>query len=98
MITFPLICKDVLLTLIAVFPLVTSVAGAGADDADAMASTVDVDALVGRDVTLCAFPAAVTLAAAAGVLTVAAAQHRTRSCTDRKVSVSKNKTACFFFY
>ena len=44
-----------------------------------MSSTVDVDALVGRDIAFQALPAAVALAAAVRVLAVPVAEHRTGS-------------------
>lgn len=46
-----------------------------------MSSTVDVDALVGWHITLSAFPPAVALAAATGVLAITTAQHWTGSWT-----------------
>lgn len=61
-------------TFITVISLVTSVADAGSHHADAMSSTVDVNALVGRDVTLSAFPPTVALAAATGVVAIPTAQ------------------------
>lgn len=68
------------LTLLAVVALVAGVADAGSHDADAVASAVDVHALVGRHVALRALPAAVALAAAPRVLAVPAAQHRAGGC------------------
>ena len=65
-------------TFFTVVPLVARVADAGADDADAMPAAVDVHTLVGRHVALRALPAAVALAAAAGVLPVPAAQQGAR--------------------
>jgi len=58
------VCVDVP-TLFTVVPLVASVADAGAHNADAVSTAVDVDALVGRHVALGALPATVALAAAA---------------------------------
>lgn len=72
---------DIILTFLAVLALITSIADAGAHDADAVSSAVDVDALVDRHVALGALPPAVALAAAPRVLTVPAAQHWTGSWT-----------------
>lgn len=72
---------DIVLTFLAVLALITSIADAGAHDADAVSSAVDVDALVDRHVALGALPPAVALAAAPRVLTVPAAQHWTGSWT-----------------
>lgn len=80
------------LTLLAVVALVARVADAGSHDADAVASAVDVHALVGRHVALCALPAAVALAAATRVLPVSAAQHRAGGChTARHNTMQHNK-------
>ncbi|TNN80709.1 hypothetical protein EYF80_009060 [Liparis tanakae] len=54
---------------------------AGAHYADAVSSTVDVDALVGWHIALSAFPPAVALAPATGVLAIATAQHWAGSWT-----------------
>lgn len=69
------------LTFFAVFALVSGVTHTRPHDADAVATAVDVDALVVGDVTLGAFPAAVAQTAPPGVLTVPAAQHRAGSWT-----------------
>lgn len=66
-------------TFLAVFPLVSGVTHTRPHDADAVATTVDVDALIVGDVTLGAFPPAVAQTAPPGVLTVPTAQHRARS-------------------
>lgn len=74
-----LFLEETLLTFLTVVALITSIADAGAHDADAVSSAVDVDALVGWHVALGAFPPAVALAAAPRVLAVTAAQHGTGS-------------------
>lgn len=66
---------DIILTFLAVLALITSIADAGAHDADAVSSAVDVDALVSRHVALRALPPAVALAAAPRVLPIPAAQY-----------------------
>lgn len=71
-------------TFLTVVSLVSSIADAGSYNAYAMSSTVDVDALVGWHITFRAFPPAVALAAATGVLTITAAQHWTGSWTRHK--------------
>lgn len=76
--------RDLVLTFLAVLALITSIADAGAHDADAVSAAVDVDALVGRHVALGALPPAVALAAAPRVLAVPAAQHRTGSWTGHR--------------
>ena len=73
--------SEMILTFLTVIALITSIADAGAHDADAVPSTVDVDALVGWHVALSAFPPAVALAAATGVLSITTAQHWTGSWT-----------------
>ena len=67
--------EETSLTFLTIITLITSVADASTDNADAVSSTVDVDALVGWHVALGAFPAAVALAAATGVLAITTAQH-----------------------
>lgn len=70
-----LFLEEISLTFLTIITLITSIADASTDNADAMSSTVDVDALVGWHVALGAFPAAVALAAATGVLAITTAQH-----------------------
>jgi len=75
------ILVEISLTFFTIVALITSVADAGAHDADAVSSTVDVDALVGWHIALSAFPPAVALAPATGVLAIATAQHWAGSWT-----------------
>lgn len=67
-------------TFLTVVALIASVADAGTHDADAVSSTVDVDALVGWYVALCALPPTVALTATTRVLTITTAQHWTGGC------------------
>lgn len=71
-------------TFFTIVAFITSIADAGTHNADAMSSTVDVDALVGWHVTLSPFPPAVALAAATRVLAITTAQHWTGSWTRHK--------------
>lgn len=73
--------EDISLTFFTIIALVASIADAGTHNADAVSSTVDVDALVGWHVALGSFPPAVALAAATGVLAVTTAQHWAGSWT-----------------
>lgn len=70
-----------ILTFLTVIALITSIADAGAHNADAMSSTVDVNALVGWHVALSPFPPTVALAAATRVLAITATQHWTGGWT-----------------
>lgn len=70
------------ITLITVDSFVAGVAHTISRHTESMSPTLRIDALGGRNVTLCALPAAKALAAPPGVLAVAAAQHGTRSCRE----------------
>lgn len=85
-----------ILTFLTIVTLITSIADAGAHNADAVSSTVDVDALVGRHVALGAFPPAVALAAAPRVLAVTAAQHWTGSWTRHRQGRRISETALVY--
>lgn len=71
-------------TFLTVVSLIASIADAGAHNAYAVSSTVDVNALVGWHITFSAFPPTVALAATTGVLAVTTTQHRTGSWTRHK--------------
>ncbi len=73
--------EEMILTFLTIITLISSIANAGTNNADAVSSTVDVDALIGRHIALSAFPPTVALAAATGVLAITTAEHRTGSWT-----------------
>lgn len=71
----PITFLKALFTFFTVLPFVARIADAGSDNAGAVVAAGHVNALVCRDVTLGAFPAAVAETSSLHVLSVTAAQH-----------------------
>lgn len=71
--------KEIILTFLTIISLITSIADADTHNADAVSSTVNINALFDWNITLGAFPSTVALTTTMGVLAICTAQNWTGS-------------------